>query len=511
MALLKSIIKHLETEFSLSIIQNLDEDVRIENVQYLLTDTAASITYEDLTLYVGDYARFTHASSDGFFLLFNVPAGLSALPNCLLITQAIDPFAFCNSIQNTLFASHQANMRKEEMFHILQAGYGIQAILDTAHLILENPITMCTSSFSVLAISPKADSHETMEYIDGKYYFKRQAIKNMHENKVMEHLYSSASPFIATFADSPGIDFLFCGVRIQRAVVGYLCIRAVVRPLTKEDFAFLSDVAKMISIEMQKDNFYNHQTGLAYEYFLRDLLKQNIESADFAFHRMEQLGRPADSYFWILTFAFAEDTGRKLNSKYYIDQLISIFRHGISCFYNGNLILLLTSKYPVPFKGIDLAKFYHFIQLNQLRAAISYRYDQILQTHLYYQQTLFQLRNPHFSVTEPLSLYDEHYHNHLFHMVQNHTILKSLVHPDILFLLDYDLENNTDYIETLRTYFKNNRNALKTSQELHIHKSTFFYRLGKIETLTSFQIEDSALLFAYEFSFYLLNYLKTSH
>ena len=46
------------------------------------------------------------------------------------------------------------------------------------------------------------------------------------------------------------------------------------------------------------------------------------------------------------------------------------------------------------------------------------------------------------------------------------------------------------------------------SAQLHIHKSTFFYRMNKIADLLEADIYDGRRLFAYEFSFYLVDYLK---
>ena len=52
-----------------------------------------------------------------------------------------------------------------------------------------------------------------------------------------------------------------------------------------------------------------------------------------------------------------------------------------------------------------------------------------------------------------------------------------------------------------------NRNALAAAGELHIHKSTFFYRLGKMADLFGIDINDGLALFRYEYSFRVLDYL----
>ena len=43
---------------------------------------------------------------------------------------------------------------------------------------------------------------------------------------------------------------------------------------------------------------------------------------------------------------------------------------------------------------------------------------------------------------------------------------------------------------------------------MHIHRSTFFYRIKKIEELLDMSITDSDLLFLYELSFKIWDYLS---
>lgn len=510
MAYLKNILKHLKIEFSIYIEDYLDQDIRIENVQYLIPGTVRSVALQPMTLYIGDFAEFSPLIQEGIFLYLDAPADVPMVSHAAYIHHSPDVPALLNAIQNLLYKSHLSNMQKEEMFQILHAGYGVQSILDTARAALQNPLTMCTTSFSVIAVSPKDDLHKSFEIYNEKSYLKKQSIEYMRKNRVIEQLFHSSGPIITSFDDDIGTDYVFCSIRINRSAVGYLCLRCSVRPYTAEDLAFLTDVAKILSIEMQKDDFYNHRAGITYEYFMRDLVEQNITSPDFALHRMEQLGRPPCPYFWIMILAFSDESVNKLNSQYYIDQLIGIFRGSICFNYKGNLVVLLNSRYTDPFYKCDRHKFDHFLQLNRLYAAVSYRYEEILNTHLHYRQALFLLRKIDRRTGTDIIFYGEAYQHHLFSLIANQPLLKAMLHPDILTLLRHDAEHNTDYIITLQSYFANNRNALKAANALHIHKSTFFYRIGKIHSLTGLDLEDETRLFAYELSFYLAEYLKQS-
>jgi foldase protein PrsA len=74
--------------------------------------------------------------------------------------------------------------------------------------------------------------------------------------------------------------------------------------------------------------------------------------------------------------------------------------------------------------------------------------------------------------------------------------------------MKHDQTYHTDLLQTLRAYIFSGRNAAAASEQLHIHKSTFFYRMNKIAELLGTDIYDRKRLFAYEFTFYLIDYLK---
>lgn len=58
-------------------------------------------------------------------------------------------------------------------------------------------------------------------------------------------------------------------------------------------------------------------------------------------------------------------------------------------------------------------------------------------------------------------------------------------------LITYDREQNSDLLETLKTYFSNNGNTALTAKELRIHRNTLAYRLNRIAEITSLDLDDA--------------------
>lgn len=58
-------------------------------------------------------------------------------------------------------------------------------------------------------------------------------------------------------------------------------------------------------------------------------------------------------------------------------------------------------------------------------------------------------------------------------------------------LLEYDRKKSTELVRTLESYFKNNSNINKTSEELFTHYNTILYRLERIQEITKLDLNDA--------------------
>jgi purine catabolism regulator len=57
-------------------------------------------------------------------------------------------------------------------------------------------------------------------------------------------------------------------------------------------------------------------------------------------------------------------------------------------------------------------------------------------------------------------------------------------------LIEYDRVNNASMLETLASYFGNNRSMAACAEALHIHRQTLKYRIGRIQEITGRDMSD---------------------
>jgi hypothetical protein len=80
---------------------------------------------------------------------------------------------------------------------------------------------------------------------------------------------------------------------------------------------------------------------------------------------------------------------------------------------------------------------------------------------------------------------------------------------EILGALDeYDKAHNTTYIETLRSYIKNDRSIIKVADETFTHRNTVNYRIQKIKQIVNCELKNVDELFVYQVAFYIRDMIK---
>ena len=65
-----------------------------------------------------------------------------------------------------------------------------------------------------------------------------------------------------------------------------------------------------------------------------------------------------------------------------------------------------------------------------------------------------------------------------------------LCHKSFLTLANYDRENQTQYLDTLRVWIAEKYNATHAAAKLYIHRTTFLDRMERIKTLINVNLDD---------------------
>jgi DNA-binding PucR family transcriptional regulator len=157
--------------------------------------------------------------------------------------------------------------------------------------------------------------------------------------------------------------------------------------------------------------------------------------------------------------------------------------------------------------------FLYFLKLNNLRCGISIVFDNLLDIQDFFNQSIHASElSASMKNDKNINHFEDYIEYYLFNvsMHTTHDLYKinllTLVHPWIKKLIKFDDKHKTDLFKTLKTYLENNRNANDTSIQLNIHRSTFFYRFNKIQSLLNISLGSNNNLFKLELSLKILDY-----
>lgn len=509
MAYLGAIIRQLEETFHIKVNGDYEASCPIDGAEFLTDRFHKDSMFHPATLYLCYFSELPKYKINANLLLIGCPSdSANAANGCLAVTEQLNPIDVFNTIEEEIMRYHRQKVKREEMFNALYSGNGIQGILNTAYTYLGNPITLCDTSFSVIYFSPKFNDALNLDYSNNRTFIKEIKIQNMRDNHIIDRLYTQKLPFITRLEEYP-YDWVFASVWIRHSMIAYLCIQAINRKITEDDLEYIEILSQMISVEMQKDRAYSNPTGYKYEYFLTELLDGRFDRSEYILHQLTQLGHKLAPVYHILICHFRDDTSPHLSMQYYCDQVLGILPRSMVLIFQNSLTILLPTEKPQPFSASVEKKLLTFLKLNNMVACVSFTYYDIMLSP-YYRRQLLELFDMEYikNCDDPIIYYEDYFIEHHFSLFKDINFLKASIHPHITLLCQYDQENHTDYKYTLEIYLENNRNATAAAASLSIHKSTLFYRLSKMEELFEIDINNSKLLFSYEYSLHILKYLS---
>ena len=396
------------------------------------------------------------------------------------------------------------------MYRMLSSAGGLKAVVEAAEDYLHYPISVCDASYNMIETSPKMRKLEYgLKSVQSRLILDSVEIESLKRLQIEQKIYESHQAFVVDPEDHPDNRWIFCAIRLQNVMTGYV---AVCLPrgteVTDGDLRFTTALAGVCSVEMQKHDFFVTRTGMKYENFLVELLEGHFDDVNLISSRLELLDRKFCRNFCIVVLRCSEPHNSDLFNKSQLSALRSVYPNSMSVVYQDAIVLFLNQDEPILLKEKQLSPLAEFARRNHMKAGVSQPFRDILKINAYYQQTMNVLEIG--EVHDPAStlyLATELLPQYLFSNC-SYTGLEVGIHHHIFQLRDYDERYHTSFVHTLRTYLECDRSATKAAEALHLHRSTFFYRIKRLEELLDISIEDSKLLLLYELSFKIWDYLS---
>ena len=430
-----------------------------------------------------------------------------------------------NSTINLMYSLRMQN-NLSKIIRSLGSGGGLQTLTDLAYEIFQNPISVSDTSFKILASSRNSVLDIFSLYPDNLYISaaaesvekripNQTSIDFLRESGRFERALKNSEPYILSREqlfemgyDIP-IDFMDCGIFIKSVPVAIVTLAATERPFQDSDLEYLRQISSLITMELQKDEIFVKNYGIAYETIMTDLLNGDVSDGLQIRLRLQHLDRTLGEELFVAVIR--RNTDNDVNTSI-PKQSQSIFRaffpNSISVIYRDDIVLLCNKAKGIPEAIRENKKITDLLDAGNMTLGISDLFRDPIKMKKYYDQSIKAIelgQQIYPSESRCYNYYDISFF-HAMEIAARSIKLRDLAHPIINELNDSDRSGDKELLKTLYLWLIYDKDADLITDKLHIARSTLFYRLNKIRDLIGSDLSDGNLQFQLMLSFKLAEY-----
>lgn len=411
------------------------------------------------------------------------------LLNLAVVGNHVHPHDILNKIADIMIDEARIVSSMQILLDALYANKGLQYLVDVAFEVFENPIFINDTAYKILAMSSNVSFEDsTLEEEKLLGYIHEKNLSDMRNDKVFKQLSQSIYPLYSKRKDQT-TGWLFKIIAIHGVEVGIVALVETNRPFRKYDFELLERFSKLISIELEKNDFYKMNKGLMYSYFLADLISDKLYKSKLVEQRLAYLHMKLYSYFQILFITHMDGSIQEQKINRIAHEIRNIVPDCRWTVYQSNLVVFINRPNKNLLTGEEQTRLQEFLDLNKLSAGISNVFLDIMGTSMHYRQSMRAAELGLYINHKPgLYYYSDYIMTYIAKILSKRHDIHEFCPPAIEIIQEYDASYHTNLLETLEKYLYYPENPVAASKALHIHRNTLIYRINKIKELTEIDL-----------------------
>lgn len=422
----------------------------------------------------------------------------------IVISGNIDLFRLYEIIQKTFEKNQQWN---DQMQAVLNSNGGIEELCELARDYFQNPLFVHNAQFYIVACPIHQSDMSPWDYDDrtGLYMMSAEVINSFKVSPVYVQTLTTKGAQLFP-ADQVGFAVMYINIWNEFGrYEGRICIDELNTPFRKGQYLALEHLAKMIQVVLKRRNLEDTAFSRPFETFLAQVISKGITDRN-SVERMLAISNWAieDNYVCVKMALDSRDQEvRSVVSTCNLIEATVPASHAFS--YENSIVTVINLSKGERSLTDCLNNLTYVVREGLLKTGISNCFDDFMNASYAYQQASLALY--YGSMRQPtiwIHRYEQYVMDYIFDMACRE-MPAEFICMDKLFLLNkYDTENNTQLYQTLAVYMKNRQNAEQTAKELFLHRSTLFYRLRKIKSITGIDWADENERMYLQFSLDLL-------
>lgn len=253
-----------------------------------------------------------------------------------------------------------------------------------------------------------------------------------------------------------------------------------------------------------------------FQIFIADVINEHMIRGEQIQQKLSSLNYPLNDNYRCIVIRFSEKNEVPVPYRYLLSQLMDIFENQNITVYKKDIIVLYSSCDSHLHFSFDTKRFSDLLKRYDAYAGVSAETSNPLMLRSQYLiagqtaqlgKALKNLSDEYMHVYEDYSMYVTidlcaqqyeftHHNDNILH----------LAHPAILKIIQYDEKNNANLFDLLICYLSNDRNLIKTANEMYMHRNTIANKISKIHEITGENLEDGKVQSRFMYSCQLIKY-----
>ena len=405
------------------------------------------------------------------------------IPDTTVFLMNADPVVLLNQVQEI----YDRCESWEESLRATADSGEIRELLDEVETILNNPILLHKSNYSIVACSTEVYSNEQLTALRGSH-LPYDYVNLLKRDPQFEQHAGSAFPYYCstTVTKSPALSINL----LTDAEMGY-CLTALplLKPLRDSDRFLLTLAAGFVVQTLQNTVIagrYEDPTGRKER--LMELFRTGVENENADLIVLEQ---GFSSLRWLPTHQYC-CLSIQIGTPDYMSHTVELLCNQLetklpeACMFTrlGVISVLIDLTLAGTTIRAILEKNRYFFRDNDLRCGVSNIFTGFSQLRNYQKQSLIALG---YASRPQAYLWTQYFSevvlDYILEQSNRELPLHLICSQQVLQLKQYDTQHQTEFYSTLECYIRNKFNAVQTARELQIHRSTFLYRMERLQTL----------------------------
>ncbi len=267
-------------------------------------------------------------------------------------------------------------------------------------------------------------------------------------------------------------------------------ITECLRPLRSTDEALLEYLSQHFIQSLNQLSLQNVAPGDGLSRLLAEALETGKTNRQAIESELKRISWTYTNSYRLASIHVSPDDLFISSLDYYASEASELFPSAIAFPYQDHIVLIINETRSGSLESFsDVLSL--FVRENNFRIGISNYSDDFYNLQIMYRQaemalTIGMSEKP----MEWIHWFSRYTLQYIYNMLTENSDLGHLYSPIYYRLEQYDKENGTSYLETLRVYLDCRMNTVQAAKNLFIQRSTMIYRLKRIREITDNELEN---------------------